>query len=184
MALLPRDAVETILAGQCVMFDHLLRDATHDLLRNGAEPIKRRIRSQVTALGRLFLKHLEQLWQLQARPLQQTAASPHAEPEASPDPVRHMARTAAVDPASVAGEAPTTNAEPLAEQSFSAGEEPASDVSQPRGGKVDLLVQRGFQNRRMRRALQFKKPAGKAAARRPAEQGTATQPTTGIPSSA
>lgn len=76
MAFLPRDALETMVAGQCVMFDHLLRDATRDLLRSEAEPVKRRIRSQVTALGRSFLKHLEELRGLQARRGQQAAASP------------------------------------------------------------------------------------------------------------
>src|SRR5258708_3797037 len=85
MAFLPRDAMETILAGQCVLLDHLLRDATSDLLRSEAAPGKLRVRSQITALGRLFLKHLEQLRLLQARQAQQSAASMGAEPQPEPD---------------------------------------------------------------------------------------------------
>jgi hypothetical protein len=54
MAFHPSDAMETILAGQCVMFDNLLRDAAHDMLCDETGPGKLRIRSQITALGRLF----------------------------------------------------------------------------------------------------------------------------------
>jgi len=42
------------------MFDHLLRDATHDLLCNETAPRKLRVRSQIAALAKIFLKHLEQ----------------------------------------------------------------------------------------------------------------------------
>jgi len=138
MAFLPRDALETMVAGQCVMFDDLLRDAVRDLLRNDADLSKRRIRSQVTALGRLFLKNLDQFRQLRARPEQQPAASP-------PDP----AKSDGPQPA----EAVTTD--------VAAIDAPASAASQPQAGKADLLRQRGFQNRRMRRAPQFKKPGSK-----------------------
>jgi hypothetical protein len=150
MAFLPRDALETMVAGQCVMFDHLLRDAVRDLLRNDADPSKRRIRSQVTALGRLFLKNLDQFRQLRARPEQQPAASP-------PDP----AKFDGTQPA----EAVTTDVAAL--------DAPASAASQPQAGKADLLRQHGFQNRRMRRASQFKKPGSKAPSSQSA-QTTAT----------
>ena len=185
MAFLPRDALETMLAGQCVMFDHLLRDATRDLLRNDAAPSKLRIRSQLMALSRLFLKHLEQWRQLQARPAQQTAASPGAEPEPKPnpahiaEPIRQTAKAAASQPASDVAEPPTATGEPEPSQALSAGIELASAAPLPPGSKADLLLQRGFQNRRMRRALQFKKPPSKAALHRSTGLAVASGSATG-----
>jgi hypothetical protein len=183
MAFLPRDAIETMLAGQCVIFDLLLRDAARDLLRNEAAATKLRIRSQLTAMGRLFLKHLDQLRQLQSRPVQQAAASPDAEPESPSNPSRQTSKTAASRTVSAVAGSPTTNADPVASQASPAEVEPASDASQPQatpsGGKADLLLQRGFQNRRTRRALQFKKPASKPASRRSSGLAAASQPATG-----
>jgi hypothetical protein len=171
MAFHPRDAMETMLAGQCVMFDHLLRDATHDLLCSETAPGKLRVRSQIAALAKIFLKHLEQWCQLRARPEQQTATSPPSEPEPKPDPaqmpepIRQSANTTAPQPAETCAELAT------------AEDEPASAASTP--DKVDRLLQRGFQNRRTRRALQFKKPAGKASSRRSAQITVASRPATG-----
>ncbi len=51
MAFMPRDGIETMLAGQCGMLDLLLRDATRDLLRSEPGLGKFRMRSQLTALG-------------------------------------------------------------------------------------------------------------------------------------
>jgi hypothetical protein len=153
------------------MFDHLLRDATHDLLRNDLVLGKLRIRSQITGLGRLFLKHWEHWCQLRARQEQQTAASPRAEPEPKsdpvhrPEPVRQSANANASEPAEADAELATAEGEPT------------SAASAP--GKADRLLQRGFQNRRTRRALQFKKPSGKAASRRSGQLAAASQSATG-----
>jgi hypothetical protein len=167
MAFHPRDAIETMLAGQCVMFDLLLRDAARDLLRNETAPGKLRIRSQIAALAKIFLKHLEQLGQLRGRPEQQSAASPPAEPEPMPkpvhmsEPVRQSANAAASQPAEFGASSATAEVEPSA------------------SGKADQLLQRGFQNRRARRALQFKKPTGKASSRRSAQIAVVSQSATG-----
>lgn len=166
MAFHPRDAAESMLAGQCVMFDHLLRDATHDLLRNETGPGKLRIRSQVTALGRLFLKQWEHWCQLRTRQEQQTAASPRVEPEPKSDPVHRP------EPTRQSNAAASQPAEADAELATVEGG-PASAASAP--GKADRLLQRGFQNRRTRRALQFKKPAGKASSRRSGEIAVAAK---------
>jgi hypothetical protein len=182
MAFLPRDAAETMLASQCVMIDHLLRDATRDMLRGESERIKLRIRSQLIAMGRLFLKHLEQLRQFQARPVDQIAVSPRAEAEPrtgaaqKPGPGQQTANAATPPRASALpdpppvdaqmSQAPSANAEPVPAQSHMRfrDSQPAPTSSQPQetqsGGKTAHLLQRGFQNRRMRRSLQFKKPAG------------------------
>ena len=144
MAFLPRDAIETMLAGQCVMIDHLLRDAVSDLLRSETAAGKLRIRSQVTALGRQFLKHLDLFCRMRARPDEQPAAPAQASPKSAPNPP--MAPEPACLPATVTP-APT-------------GDAPLPGPA----GKAAQLQQRGFQNRRMRRALRFKPPAGEAKA--------------------
>ena len=71
---LPRDVVETMLAGHCVIFDHLFRDGARDLLRGQAEAIKPRTRGGVNATGKMFLAHLDKLQEFRARPFDQTAA--------------------------------------------------------------------------------------------------------------
>jgi len=83
MAFMPRDAVETMLANQCVIFDHLLRDGTRDLLRGLSDRDKIRIRPQLIAIGKSFLNHLEQLRLSQLRPVEQIAMPPDA--AATPD---------------------------------------------------------------------------------------------------
>jgi len=169
------------------MLDHLLRDATRDLLRSEADLGKLRIRSQVTALGRSFLKHLEQFYRLRARPEQQTAAAPRAEPGLSPnpghlpEPNRQTTKAAAGQAAEAATEAAAADAEPASvpAQSLSSEDELPSAAPPPQAGEAAPLLQRGFQNRRMRRALQFKKPAGKASSRRSTEMAVAPSSATG-----
>ena len=63
----PRDPMETMLAGQCVIFDHVLRDAARDTLGGHDPDIKLRARPQVLATGKMFLAHLDKLKTLQAR---------------------------------------------------------------------------------------------------------------------
>jgi hypothetical protein len=165
MAFLPRDAMETMVAGQCVMFDCLLRDATSDLLRSEAQPVKRRIRSQVIALGRSFLKQLEQLRLLQARQAQQTTASADAERELPPNPNQQSAE--AFHPVSAVAEAPPV---PVQAPPRSTSVDPASAAPEPPpSGKAGLLQQHGFQNRRTRRALRFKTPANRQGTKGPSQ---------------
>src|SRR5580693_6673351 len=61
----PRDPVETMLAGHCVIFDHLLRDGACDTLRGQQQDIKVRVRPQVLATGKMFLAHLDRFERLQ-----------------------------------------------------------------------------------------------------------------------
>jgi hypothetical protein len=130
--------METMLANQCVMFDHLLRDATRDLLREQSVPMKLRLGSQILAFGRLFLKCLAEMRQLRARPSERTALSLPADTPLSPTVETACAPKSAEDAISPPQEAPPS-------------------------GKVAVLQQRGFQNRRMRRAMQQKKPGMHAA---------------------
>jgi hypothetical protein len=99
MAFLPRDAMEIMLAGHCVMFNHLLADGTRDLLRGQAELTKLRARPQLNAMGNAFLKHLAQLIRLQQRPADQIALPPQtAKPQtATPDTPKPNQAPAAAD---------------------------------------------------------------------------------------
>ncbi len=86
----PRDPVETMLAGHCVIFDHLLRDGACDTLRGQQQDIKVRVRPQVLATGKMFLAHLDRFERLQGRllavlPAAEQTESPSAGPNASRD---------------------------------------------------------------------------------------------------
>jgi len=63
----PHNPLETILAGQCVVFDHLVHEAARELLRGQAELLKLRARPQICASAKIFLAGLEKFEQLQAR---------------------------------------------------------------------------------------------------------------------
>ena len=61
----PRNPVETMLAGQCVIFDTLLRDGMHDLRMGSSGP---RVVSGVLATARSFLRVFETLRRRQNPP--------------------------------------------------------------------------------------------------------------------
>jgi hypothetical protein len=84
MSFLPRDPVETMLAGQCVIFDHLLRDGAHDTLRGQQQEIKLRARPQILATGKMFLAHLDRLAQMRTRLSDRFAVQPPVAQAASP----------------------------------------------------------------------------------------------------
>lgn len=172
MAFLPRDATETMLASHCVIYDHVLRDAARDLLRDETEAGKRRSRSQLIASGRLFLTSLARLDQYQARPGQQSAApcAPREAPTAAtPQPNDGIAASAGAEPA-------TADTEQDSSQPLSTGNLPAAAEPPPQAasaGMTELQLPHSFQNRRMRRALQFKKPVSKSAKVRSAQLAAA-----------
>jgi hypothetical protein len=85
MGFQPRDPVELMLAGHCVIFDHLLRDGARDLLRNHAEDIKLRARPGTLASGKMFLTSLNTLRRWQNRDADKIATLPKALRTAAPD---------------------------------------------------------------------------------------------------
>jgi hypothetical protein len=99
MSLLPRDPAETMLAGQCVIFDHLLRDGAHDTLRGQQQDIKLRARPQILATGKMFLAHLARLEQMQTRVTDGQIVQPPVERAASRTDARPVSDIAAPSPA-------------------------------------------------------------------------------------
>jgi len=73
MAFNPRDPVETMLAGQCVVYDHMLHDGAKDMLRGQAEQLMIQARPGVLAAGKMFLGALGMLLRMQRRPEAQLA---------------------------------------------------------------------------------------------------------------
>src|SRR5450755_1789227 len=54
MGLLPRDAIEAMLAGHCVMFHELITDSVHDTLRGELDTHRRATRSTIVAMDKAF----------------------------------------------------------------------------------------------------------------------------------
>jgi hypothetical protein len=76
LSFLPRDPVETMLAGQCVIFDHLLRDGVRDTLRGQHQDIKLRTRPQHVASAKMFLANLDKFEHMQTRLAAKLAGQP------------------------------------------------------------------------------------------------------------
>ena len=104
MSFRPRDPLELMLAGQCVIYDAMLRDGARDLLRGQPEEIKLRSRPVNLASGRMFLTTLHTLLRMRDRaadkvatqpaeePRTAAASSPPASPPAGPSAVRQPPR--------------------------------------------------------------------------------------------
>ena len=127
MSFLPRDPVETMLAGQCVIFDNLLRDSARDALRGQPIEMKLRTRNQSYASGKMFLALFARFEQLQTRPADNLvvqppvvkAASPASRPSASHDaaasaPAEPGRHPVPVEPAERATVATKVEAPPIA----------------------------------------------------------------------
>jgi hypothetical protein len=101
MSFNPRDAVETMLAGQCVVYDALMRDGARDMLRGQSELMKIKARPSILGSGKMFLAAMEMVVRMQGRapdelafarpveapkpPVETVAETPSAqEPEAAP----------------------------------------------------------------------------------------------------
>jgi hypothetical protein len=96
----PAGTLQTMIAGQCVIFDRLLRGAMRDVARGdmGANPS--RARRDVMACGRSFQASLDRLRRMQGHPVDRTIAQPRvAKPaESQPEAARVTAAVAPVKP--------------------------------------------------------------------------------------
>jgi hypothetical protein len=121
MGFRPRDAIEALLAGHCVMFHEVMVDSVHDTLRGELDTMRRGTRSNLVALNKAFNGNLDRLERYQLRPSEgsreaaeaQAADARSAPPEvpardpgnlteAEPDPMQAAATGAAPAQSAVA----------------------------------------------------------------------------------
>jgi hypothetical protein len=93
MSFLPRDTLETLLAGQCVIFDNLMHDGARVSLRGPPENMRLRACAQIHVSAKMFLAHLNKFQELQDRQADKLAFQPEARaaaaepaPESAPPP--------------------------------------------------------------------------------------------------
>jgi hypothetical protein len=79
----PRDPLEAMLAGQCVIFDQVFRDAMRASTRGQPAATTFRTRSQIHGTGRMFLAHLKVFMAMHAVQVEDVALQP-AEQDHSP----------------------------------------------------------------------------------------------------
>jgi hypothetical protein len=108
MSFMPRDPLETMLVGHCVIFDALLRDGVKDTLRGQPEDIKLRARPGLHATGKMFLAHLKKFEQMRTRTPDKLFFQPPVE-----------------EPEDAAGESPPPRSEPPDVRPVAATPDPA-----------------------------------------------------------
>ena len=104
MAFNPRDPVETMMAGQCVIYDHLLHDGARDMLGGKAELEMIKARPGVLACGKMFLATVTMITRMQRRP---ELALAFARPAEAP-PEQPAADTTEAPPVGAADDAAAT----------------------------------------------------------------------------
>jgi len=106
MGMRPRDAIEVMLFGQCLMIHEVLIDTVHRTLHGESDIHRRATRSGIVAMAKAFGNHLVQLERYQARPAEgrrdmpeQRAVDAQDEPRQPPPPLTEAARGQPVPPA-------------------------------------------------------------------------------------
>lgn len=77
MAFQPRDAIEAMLAGHCVMFHEMIVDSVHHTMRGEEDAARRATRSGIVAMDRAFGNSLARLERCRTR---RAGASPEGQP--------------------------------------------------------------------------------------------------------
>lgn len=85
VGLAPRDGLEAMLAGHCVLFHALIVDGVKAPLHAETEAVRRSGRSGVVAMNRAFLGNLAELRRCQARPAEGERGVAPAEAASCPD---------------------------------------------------------------------------------------------------
>jgi hypothetical protein len=98
LGFLPRDPLEIMLAGQCIIYDAMLRDGARDLLHDQPEEIKLRTGPGNLASGRMFLTTLRTLRDIQNRDARVVPQASAIEPETPTVPAAAAASVAAPSP--------------------------------------------------------------------------------------
>jgi hypothetical protein len=124
MGMLPRDTIEAMLAGHCVMLHELMVDSVHDTLSGEMETTRRATRSGIVAMDKCFRGNLALLERYQMRNAQWRRDAPAA--------AQDQAATTAPDAAPTAEDPPQTP-----ERDIAAG---ASDARQPTELRATLTL--------------------------------------------
>jgi hypothetical protein len=95
MSFLPRDVIEAMLAGHCVMFHAVMTDSIHETLRGEIDTMRRGTRSNIVALNKVFCGNLDRLERLQSRPEEGRRDMPVTQPAQAQPETRIAARTPA-----------------------------------------------------------------------------------------
>jgi hypothetical protein len=97
MSFLPRDAIEAMLAGHCVMFHELIVDSVHFTLRGEEAATRRATRSSIVAMDKAFGNNFTRLERYRTRHAEGSAdvqpADARTETEIADRVRRHQART-------------------------------------------------------------------------------------------
>src|SRR3984957_10927912 len=80
MGFLPRDVIEAILAGRCVMFHEMMTDSVRDTLRGEVDSTRRAARGNIVAMDKAFGANLTRLERYRARPAEGSRDVPEARP--------------------------------------------------------------------------------------------------------
>jgi hypothetical protein len=86
MGFLPRDVIEVLFAGHCVMLHEVMTANVHDTLRGETGQVRRGSRSNLVALNKAFNDNLERLERYRLRPAEGTRDSPEVPPAEAPTP--------------------------------------------------------------------------------------------------
>lgn len=106
MSLLPRDVIEAMLAGHCVMYHELMNDSVLTTLRGEPDATRRATRGNIVALNKVFHGNLDRLERYRLRPDEgrRDAAEPQTastgqhrtDPGGQPSPAAAEPRAAAI----------------------------------------------------------------------------------------
>jgi hypothetical protein len=133
MSLEPQTPMETILAGHCLVFDHLILESAHQLLNCQEERIRLRIRPQVCASARMFLAELATFEKWHDRSMDRLAAEQRIETRlVQPARPAAVAQARSPEPARVAATAPDQRGQ-AAQPTIAANKLPAgaAEMSSP-----------------------------------------------------
>ena len=80
MGFLPRDVIEAILAGRCVMFHEMMTDSVRDTMRGEVDSTRRATRGTIAAMDKAFGANLTRLERYRARPAEGSRDMPEVRP--------------------------------------------------------------------------------------------------------
>jgi hypothetical protein len=128
MSMLPRDAIEVMLAGHCLMFHELLTDSIHNTLRGEVDTTRRATRSGIVAMSRAFGSNLQRLERYQGRPAEGRRDAPREKPAQTVEDIVPAATAVFREPAAATPRDPAARATPPRETSAPATAQTAAST--------------------------------------------------------